>query len=91
MRIALGALDLEKAFGTGAAGFVDHDQRLFHQLVLDDDALNQPRHLVGASAGTGRHHELDWLGRLPGRVRWRGHRHHRRRERRSRSQPIPDA
>jgi hypothetical protein len=53
VRIALGALDVEEALGAGAAGLVDDDQRLLHQLVLDDDALHQARHLVGAATGAG--------------------------------------
>jgi hypothetical protein len=65
VRVALGLLDGEEALGAGAARLVDDDQRLLHQLVLDDDALHQAGHLVGAAAGAGRNHELDRLGRLP--------------------------
>ena len=58
-------LDLEEAFGAGAAALVDGDHRLLHQVVLGDDALDEARHLVGAAAGAGRDDELHGLGRLP--------------------------
>ena len=58
-------LDVEEALGAGAARLVDDDHRLVHQPVLLDDALDHPRHLVGAAAGAGRHDELDGLGRRP--------------------------
>ena len=67
VRVALGVLDVEEALGARAARLVDDDHRLLHQLVLDDDALDQARHLVGAAAGARGHDELDRLGRLPGR------------------------
>ena len=80
VRVALGVLDFEEALGAGAARLVDDDQRLLHQLVLDDDALDQAGHLVGAAAGAGGHHELDRLGRFPCRLRGRCEREHRRAE-----------
>ena len=80
VRVALGALHFEEALGTGAARLVHDDQRLLHQLVLDDDALDQACHLVGAAAGTRGHHELDGFRRLPGRLRRRCEREHRRAE-----------
>ena len=52
--IALRPLHVEEAFGPGAARLVDDDQRLLHQVVLGDHALEEARHLVGAAAGAGR-------------------------------------
>jgi hypothetical protein len=69
VRVALGALDLEEALGAGAARLVDDDHRLLHQLVLDDQALDQPRHLVGTAARACGDDELDRLGGLPGEGR----------------------
>ena len=60
-------LHVEKAFAAGAAGLVDDDHRLLHQVVLGDDALDDARHLVGAAAGAGRHDEFHRPRRLPGR------------------------
>jgi hypothetical protein len=65
VRVALRLLYGEKTLGAGATRLVHRDQRLLHQIVLGDDALNQPRHLVGAAAGAGRNYELDRFGRLP--------------------------
>ena len=59
-------LDLEEAFGAGAAALVDGDHRLLHQVVLGDHALDEARHLVGAAAGAGGDDELHGLGGLPG-------------------------
>jgi len=56
---------------TGAAGLVDDDDRLLHQLVLAGHPLNEARHLVGAAAGAGGNDELDRLGRLPRGRRYR--------------------
>jgi hypothetical protein len=78
VRVALGALDVEEALGAGAARLVDDDQRFLHQLVLDDDALDQARHLVGAAARAGGHDELHRLGRLPRGLRRARERHRRR-------------
>ena len=61
----LDALDVEEAFGAGAARLVDDDHRLLHQVVLGDDALDEARHLVGAAAGAGGNDELDGAHRLP--------------------------
>jgi hypothetical protein len=61
----------------GAARLVDDDQRLLHQLVLDDDALDQARHLVGTAAGAGGHDELDRFAGLPRGQRRAGHRQYR--------------
>ena len=52
-------LTSRKPFGAGAAGLVDDDERLRHQVVLLDDALDHARHLIGAAAGAGRNDELD--------------------------------
>ena len=60
-----GSLDVEEALGAGAAGLVDHHERLLHEIVLLDDALNHAGHLIGAAAGAGRNDELDRLGGLP--------------------------
>ena len=65
MRIAFGLFDSQKALCTRAARFIDNNQRLFHQLVLDDDALDQTGHLVGPAARTCRHHKLHRLGGFP--------------------------
>src|SRR6185312_1324397 len=81
--IALRALHVEEAFGAGAAGLVDDDHRLLHQVVLGDDALQEARHLVGAASGAGRDDERDRLGGLPreGGRRQRGTQRERRRKR----------
>ncbi len=65
VRIALRRLGVHQALGTAGAGLVDHDDRLAHQLVLGDDALDRARHLVGRTARAERHDDLDRLGRLP--------------------------
>src|SRR6185295_16442008 len=65
VRVALGALDVEETFRARAAALVHDDHRLFHEVVLGDDALDQARHLVCATAGASRYDELDRLGRLP--------------------------
>src|SRR5688500_13316265 len=57
---------MQETFGAGAAGLVDHDERSRRELVLVADAGHQPRHLIGAAAGTRRNHKLDRLGGLPG-------------------------
>ena len=67
-------LDLEEAFGAGAAALVDGDDRLLHQVVLGDHALEEARHLVGAAAGAGGDDELHGLGGLPGLGAGRGRR-----------------
>ena len=72
MRVALRALHVEEAFRARAARLVDDDERLLHQVVLGDDALEEARHLVRAAAGAGGDDELDGLGGLPGRQRGRG-------------------
>src|SRR5205807_8508140 len=64
--LTLLALDVQEALGAGSARLVDDDERARRELVLFGDAGDQPRHLVGATAGPGGHHELDRLGRLPG-------------------------
>ncbi len=69
MRVALGFLDVEKTLGARAAGLVDDDHGLLHQLVLGDDALDEPRHLVGTTAGSGRNDEFHRFRGLPGRKR----------------------
>ena len=58
-------------------------ERLLHQVVLGDDALDEARHLVGAAAGAGGNDELDGLGGLPRGERGRGGR-----QRRPRQQPA---
>ena len=73
----VGALDVEEALGAGPARLVDRQDRLLHQVVLGDDALDRTRHLVRAAAGTGRNDELDVLGRLPGLRGNRPQRSHR--------------
>ena len=65
MRIALGTFDVQKAFRTSTARLVDDDHRLLHELVLDDDALDQARHLVSTTTGARWHNKLHRLGRLP--------------------------
>ena len=67
VRIVRRRLDVEEAFAAGAAGLVDDDHRLLHQIVLGDDALDRARHLVGAAAGAGGYDEFDRANRLPGR------------------------
>ena len=75
--IACVGLDVEEALGAGAARLVDDHDRLRHQLMLLDHALDHARHLVGAAAGARRHDELHGLGRLPcdGGARQRRYRH----------------
>src|SRR5262249_22119928 len=65
--VALLALDVEKAFGSRAAGLIDDDERLRGKLVLLSDAGDEPRHLVGAAARAGRHDDLNRFRRLPRR------------------------
>jgi hypothetical protein len=69
VRVAARGLDVEESFAARAAGLVDRDDRLLHQVVLGDDALDHAGHLVGAAAGAGRHDELHLAGRLPRRLR----------------------
>src|SRR3546814_183342 len=66
-RSARAGLDVEETFGPGAARPVDHDHRSGHQVVLGHDPLDEPRHLVGSAARTGRHDEGHLFGRLPRR------------------------
>src|SRR6266852_2704781 len=66
-------LHVEKALGPRASGLVDDDHRLLHQLVLGNDALNDPRHLIGAPAGAGGNDELHRFRGLPGRKRLNGY------------------
>src|SRR5438034_224525 len=63
--VALLVLDVEESLGARGAGLVDDDERTGRELVLVGEAGDQPRHLIGAAAGSSRHHELDRLGRLP--------------------------
>ena len=63
--VALGILDVEKSFAASSAGFIDHHNRLFGQIVLGDDALHHTGHLVRAPAGTGGNNDFDGLGGLP--------------------------
>jgi hypothetical protein len=65
VRIARSVLHVEEALGARAARLVDGQDRLLHQAVLGDDALDGARHLVGATAGAGGDDELHVLGRLP--------------------------
>src|SRR3712207_7602682 len=44
VRIALGILDVEETFGTRSARLVDRDERLLHEVVLDDDSLRSEEH-----------------------------------------------
>ena len=67
--VTLLALDVQEALRPRPARLVDDDDRLGRELVLLGDARDQPRHLVGATAGPRRDHELDGLGRLPRRRR----------------------
>ena len=69
VRVTLGALDLQETLGTCTAGLVDDDHRLRHQLVLDDNALDESGHLVSTAAGAGRHDKFDRLGGFPGCMR----------------------
>src|SRR5690606_23088454 len=66
VRIILGILHVQEAFGTSATGLVHDDERLLHQVVLDDHALDEASHLVSTTATTGRHDPFNRLGRLPG-------------------------
>jgi hypothetical protein len=65
VRIVARALHVEEAFASGTAGFVDHHQGLLHQAVFGDDALDGTRHLIGATAGAGRHNEFNRPRGLP--------------------------
>jgi hypothetical protein len=67
MGIALFLFGVEKPLGTGAAGFVDRDQRARRELVLFGDTSDQPRHLIGAAAGASRNDELNRVGSAPRR------------------------
>src|SRR6266478_6333296 len=73
VRVAFRLLDVQEALGTRASGLVDDDHRLLHQLVLGNDALNDPRHLIGAPAGAGGNDELHRPSGLPGRKRLNGY------------------
>ena len=66
VRVPIGALHVEKAFGARAAGLVDDDEGLIHQVVLLNNTLNHARHLVGAPARACGHDEFNGLGRFPG-------------------------
>jgi hypothetical protein len=68
VRISARGFDVEKTLAAGAARLVDDDHGSRHQIVLGDDALDDPGHLVGAAAGTGRNDELDRTIGLPGSV-----------------------
>ena len=82
VRIALGRLDLEETFSAGTTRFVHGNKGLLHQIVLGNDALDQPGHLVGTTAGACRNNEFNRLGRLPcsrrGRNRHQTKRCHKR-------------
>src|SRR5262249_51788810 len=65
VRVALRTLCVEEALAAGAARLVQDDERLIHEIVLLDDALQRARHLVGAAARARRHDEFNRLGRLP--------------------------
>ena len=66
VRIALGALAVDIAFGAGATALVHHHDRLLGELVLGDDRLDDAGEIIGAAAGARSDDELDRLGRLPG-------------------------
>jgi hypothetical protein len=70
VRIAARCLEVEEAFAPGAARLVDDDHRLLHQIMLGDDALDRPRHLIGAAAGAGGNDEFDGPHWLPSGGRW---------------------
>jgi hypothetical protein len=78
VRIAARTFDVEKAFTAGPTGLVDHRQRLLHQIVFGDYALDDPCHLVGTAASACRYNDLRRPGRLPGslRCRYTGRRQH---------------
>ena len=65
VRVAFRVFHRQKAFGTRTCGFVDHDHGLFHQLVFDDDALDESCHLICTTACACGNNKLNWLGRLP--------------------------
>src|SRR5690606_39031159 len=73
MWVAFAVLDLEEAFRTGAARLVDHHDGLVHQLMLADDSLDEPGHLISTAASSRRDDEGDRLGRLPCQSRWCRH------------------
>ena len=58
-------LHVQEAFAARSAGLVHDDQRLLHEVVLLNDALDHAGHLVGAAARAGRHDEFHRLGGLP--------------------------
>ena len=72
VRVAARGLHVHQPFDARLAGLVDDVDRLRRQLVLGHQLLDQPRHLVGAAAGAGRHHQLDGRGGFPGAGRARG-------------------
>ena len=73
VRITLGFLQREKTFRARATRFVHGDQRLLHQVMFGNDALNEARHLIGATTCTRRNHKLHGLGGFPRRsLRERG-------------------
>jgi len=69
VRVVARAFDVEEALAAGAARLVDDHHGLLHQIVLGDDALDHPRHLVGAAAGAGGDDELDVARGIPGQRR----------------------
>src|SRR5205823_11157279 len=63
--LALLALPMQNPLRARATGLVDADDRARRELVLLRDAVDDPRHLIGAAAGAGGNDELDRLGGLP--------------------------
>ena len=89
VRITFRLLHVEKPLRARPTRLVDDHHRLLHQLVLGNDALNNPGHLVGAPTGAGRNDELHRFRGFPGRKRL--NRYGRGSEQRQRSGPAPIA
>src|SRR5690606_5515601 len=56
---------VQEAFGASATRLVQNYQRLVHQVVLDDHALDEASHLVGTAATACGNDPFYRLGRLP--------------------------
>ena len=78
--VSLFLLYVEKAFGAGAAGFIDGDDWPRRELMLVSDAADQPGHLISAAARPGRYDKLNWLRRLPSPCSVHGRKNNRREE-----------
>ena len=65
MVIAAFILEITQGLCAGTTRLIDRDKRLVGEVILLDNALHQPGHLVSATARSSHYDKLDWLFGLP--------------------------